>query len=181
MSPSHDNQAEVVPWQPTSNLIDPSTLAEAEPGTILLLPDKIDDSGRALYRDGSAGVVKTTRAYGADVQFAWPTEHRAYLSEFGAGEIVANIALAVIGNFTHDTAKHVVQLLRLRLAAALGRSLGDVANDSSPVTVKFSRFEQAADRRLIEGFECSGPADSVTQIIESLANGSARGQLGGES
>lgn len=177
---STDSQATVMSWSPGPGLIDPAVLAEAAPGTLLLLPDKVGDQNQALYRDDNAGLVKTVRAEGAKIEFAWPDEKRVYLSEFGAGEIIANIALGVIGNFTTDTIKYCTYAVRVRVAAALGRSISEQLPNDSSIRVNIARFESSSERRLIEGLECVGPATEVIKVIESLVNGQLQG-LEGES
>jgi hypothetical protein len=168
----------MIPWSPPPELIDPAILAEADSGTLLLLPDKIGDEGQALYRDDNAGLVKTVRAQGAKLDFAWPRDQRVYLSEFGAGEVIANVMLGVIGNFTTDTIKYMVYAIRIRVAAALGRGVSDDLDADNAITVKIARFESSSERRLIEGLECTGPANEVVKLIESLADTSERRQVG---
>jgi hypothetical protein len=170
-----------IPWTPDSGLIDPSVLVKAEVGTLLLLPEKTDDQGRALYRDDNAGLVKTLRQKGARMEFSCRKDRRTYLSEFSAGEIIANIALGVIGNFTTDVIKYATYAIQLRVAAALGRAIYDDFEREDAIRVKIARFESSFDRRIIEGLECTGPAEEVIQVIEALANQPSPSSPGDES
>jgi hypothetical protein len=168
----------IISWVPSADLIDPAVLGTADAGTLLLLPDKTDDQGHGLYRDDNAGLVKTLRRNGASVVFSHQREHRSYVSEYSAGEIVANIALGVIGNFTTDVISHATYAIRLRVAAALGRAIpGDFKSDES-IQVNIARYESSPERKVIEGFECTGPAKEVVRLIESLVDHSADGDSG---
>ncbi|QQQ74795.1 hypothetical protein IOD16_27160 [Saccharothrix sp. 6-C] len=151
-------------------MVDPVTLAGVDPGTLLLLPDKIGKEGRALYRDDNAGLVKTIRAEGASLEFAWPRDRRAYVSEFGAGEVIAAVTLGVVGNFTTDVIRYMYRIVQFRVAAALGRPVLDGQEIDEVVTFKVARFESSPQRRVIEGLECSGPVSGVIDLIKSLVD-----------
>lgn len=152
------------------DLINPAVLHSAGEGTLLLLPDKKDDKGTALYRDDNAGLVKTIRQGGASIDFAWPKDQRVYVSEFSANDVIANIALGVIGNFTADTIKYLIYAVRVRLAATLRRSVSDDLEVDGKVSVKIAKFESSPDRRVVEGFEYTGPASHAREVIEALAD-----------
>jgi hypothetical protein len=153
-------------WAPKASLVDPASLVDARDGMLLVLPHSLDESGLALYRDDNAGIVKTARAAGVDIKFAHPNFN--YLSEHGAGEVIANIALGVIGNLTTDVLRHVTYFVRLRLAAALGFPVEAVDDVEGRVILKMARYESPSGH-VIEGFEYSGPAGAVVETIKRLA------------
>ncbi|MCS7479074.1 hypothetical protein ACFFQW_25960 [Umezawaea endophytica] len=142
-------------------------LASSGPGTILLLPDKIS-GGYALYRDDVAGVVKTARSNGIDVEFAYTQERRKYLSEFSASEVVSAIFLGVAGNLTTDVTKSIYYLVNLRAMAALRSFGGHGPVESEHVHLHMDRFEQDGEWRVIEGFDFKGPVGDVENVLREL-------------
>ncbi|WP_103515010.1 hypothetical protein [Streptomyces sp. SM10] len=144
-----------LPWQ---------VLAAPADSRLFLLPDTTLD-GVGIYREDVAGLVKTMRNQGIDVDFALPREDRRYLSEYGALEVVAVIAVAVAGSLTSDVAKSIARLVWHRARAALGGECTSQQIDSAPVTVRAAEVTRNGDEVVIRGLEISGRATDIEGLL----------------
>lgn len=155
-------------WSPDYTVANISTLQSIPQSTILLLPDRIDNTTRlALYQESVVGLVKSINAESTEgMSFAWPSNERTYLSEYGATEIIFSLALGVIGNLSTDALKIIVRAVRVKIANVLGSGT-DNADGDAEINVKIGRID-AGSGRVIEGFEYTGPAAEVVELIEGI-------------
>ncbi|TLS40189.1 hypothetical protein FE633_42990 [Streptomyces montanus] len=145
----------------------PGQVLTASAGSrLFLLPDTTLD-GVGIYRDDAAGLVKTMRHQGMDIDFALPREDRRYLSEYGAIDVVAVIAVAVAGNLSTDVLKSIGQLVWHRARSALGGGCTPQQVDSAPVTVKAAEVTRNGDEIVIRGLEVSGRAADIEGLLRN--------------
>jgi hypothetical protein len=154
-------------WRPGSEVVQYDILASASQDTILLLPEKFDNDRLALYSDTNAGLIKTARAIGISVEFGYDSDHRRYLSEYSAGKVVAEIVLGIGTNLTTDLIKHIYNVVRIRVLAALGGSSNEQV-DSAITNLKIARLEINSDGVVAEGIECIGPVGGIETTLRSI-------------
>ncbi|MFE7596006.1 hypothetical protein [Streptomyces sp. NPDC057494] len=140
-------------------------LTAAAGGRLFLLPDKTID-GMGIYRDDVAGLVKTLRHNGVDIDFASAREDRRYLSEYGAaGEVVAVIALAVVGNYTGDLLKIIARTAWQRARSAIGTGPSREEVDSATVTVRIAEIVRSDQETVIRGLEVTSPVADIESLL----------------
>lgn len=134
---------------------------------LLLLPDYIDDDGRALYRDDNAGLVKTALADDIPLQFAYPKGERAYLSEHGAAEVVANLFLLSGEGVLTSAAVWAAKLLVAKVRAALGQATEEEVAQA-PVRLRIAKIEHSPGSQVISGIDLEGPVGSISEALAQL-------------
>ena len=93
-------------WQVPDRVISLIPHSRLMSDSILLLPTKVEANNVALYLDQDAGFVKSARAEGVDLSLATDKEQNRYLSEYSAGDVIAQILLGVTGNLSTDYLKN---------------------------------------------------------------------------
>ncbi|MFC9591586.1 hypothetical protein ACFTUC_17580 [Streptomyces sp. NPDC056944] len=145
-------------------------LTAAAGGRLFLLPDKTID-GVGIYRDDVAGLVKTLRHNGVDIDFASAREDRRYLSEYGAaGEVVAVIALAVVGNYTGDLIKIIARTAWQRARSAIGTGPSREEVDSATVTVRIAEIIRSDQETVIRGLEVTSPVADIESLLRGATS-----------
>lgn len=152
----------VSPWDPTAAL---TTDVVIPPDALVLLPEWIDGQDRALYRDENAGLLKTLRAEGVPVVYAYPADRRAYLTEHGAADVLVEIAVGVAGNATSAVLGWIAALTYTRVRGALGAN-GEPQVDATEVTVRVVEVHETAAGRTTRGVEVTGPVGSLKDALE---------------
>lgn len=170
MSGLGDSNRLLTKWAPAHTLI-PTDLSERETkATLFLLPAKIDDTRGALYLDESAGLVKTLKAQDEENEFAHGKEDRAYLSEYGAGDlveyVVASITLGVIGNVTTDILRRIVKAARILVKRRTFGSPGEV--ERSHVSIEIAKIEENQGARIIEGIKYRGDMAGFERSMDAI-------------
>ncbi|MEV4451941.1 hypothetical protein [Streptomyces mirabilis] len=136
-------------------------------GRIYLLPDKTAD-GVAAYREDIAGLVKTLRRDGVDIEFALPKDARVYRSEYSADSVIASIAIAVAIGASSEAvvaaAKAIASTARARVRSVLGRSDNEADADSALVTVKIAELEIGQDKVVLRGVELTGRTSQIERL-----------------
>ncbi|WP_327172578.1 hypothetical protein OG471_30655 [Streptomyces sp. NBC_01336] len=130
-----------------------------------------------LYRDDVAGLVKTLRRRGVDIDFASAREDRRYLSEYGAGDLVAVIGLAVAGNLTGELIKGIAVAVWHRARSALGTDSTPEEVDSANVTVRIAEIVRTDHEVVVRGLEVTSPVADVEGLIRGLISGRVPPQL----
>ncbi|QTD95779.1 hypothetical protein [Streptomyces cyanogenus] len=155
----------------------PATVLTAPTGDrVFLLPDSSID-GMALYRDDVAGLIKTLRHLGVDIDFACAREDRRYLSEYGATEVVATIGLAVVTTLTTDLVKSIVLTAWQRARSSLGPSCPDEEVDEARVTVKIAEIVRTENETAIRGLEITSRLADIETLIQAAVSDPARAEL----
>ncbi|KQV16572.1 MULTISPECIES: hypothetical protein [unclassified Kitasatospora] len=112
-------------WSAGERLVAEQLQVPVLAGRLYLLPDETVD-GAAAYREDIAGLIKTLRRDGVDIDFALPKNARGYRSEYSAESVVASIAVAVAIGVSSDAikaaAKAIATAVRARVRSTLGRS-----------------------------------------------------------
>ncbi|MET9722420.1 hypothetical protein [Streptomyces zaomyceticus] len=165
MTDGNPSQNLVMRWDiPQEDLPEKVLTAEAD-GRLFLLPDKLID-GVGIYRDDVAGLVKTLRHNGVDIDFASAREDRRYLSEYGAaGEVVAVIALAVVGNYTGDAIKSIARAAWQRARSAIGAASSREEVESAYVTVRIAEIVRSDQETVIRGLEVTSPVANIESLL----------------
>lgn len=137
-------------------------------GTVVMLPDRLDDRGQPVFHDDAVGVVKTLRAHGHRVQAATTSRRSEYVSEYGAAaDIASSIALGVAGNLTYDTLKTIVELVRCRVRNAVGGASSAV--DPARVEVSIDELTVTpAGVTSVRGFQYTGPVSHLSSTLAEL-------------
>ncbi|MFF9396999.1 hypothetical protein [Streptomyces griseoluteus] len=155
----------------------PGTVLTAPTGDrVFLLPDSSID-GMALYRDDVAGLIKTLRHRGVDIDFACAREDRRYLSEYGATEVVATIGIAVVTTLTTDLVKSIVLTAWQRARSSLGPSCPDEDVDEARVTVKIAEIVRTENETAIRGLEITSRLADIENLIQTAVSDPARAEL----
>ena len=142
-------------------------ICDFDVGTLILLPVRLGDRGRAQYRESQLLIPKELRHFGVPAEFLNSPDERVGLSEFSS-EVVVAFAFGVAQNMTWDTAKATVQYLFAKLS-------GLTKDGKSPVVhVSVARVARP-DGTLLEGVEVRGPAndDTAARIIRALTGDSS--------
>ena len=134
----------LIRWDVTSDDIPAPVLVGPACDRVYLLPDKMID-GIAVYRDDVAGLVKTLRHEGVDVEFAYPREARRYLSEYSSTPPLIMIAISVSSSLTTALIQHIAKIAWARARSAMGGSLATAEVGAAQVTV--NRRDRAHSRR----------------------------------
>ncbi|MEW1759672.1 hypothetical protein AB0393_24570 [Streptomyces cyaneofuscatus] len=164
MTDTDSSQTSVTRWDVSVGDLPGKVVAAAESSRLFLLPDKTID-GVDLYQDDVVGLVKTLRHHGVDIDFASPREDRRYLSEFGATDVVAVIAIAVAGNLTGDLLKSVALTVWHRACSALGASSAREQAGSANVTVRIAEIQRNNRETVVRGLEVTGQVADVEALI----------------
>ncbi|GCB47924.1 hypothetical protein [Streptomyces sp. NL15-2K] len=143
---------------------------------VFLLPDSSID-GMAVYRDDVAGLIKTLRHRGVDIDFACAREDRRYLSEYGATEVVATIGIAVATTLTTDLVKSIVLTAWQRARSSLGPSCPDEEVDEARVTVKIAEIVRTENETAIRGLEITSRLADIENLIQAAVSDPARAEL----
>ncbi|MEU2470413.1 hypothetical protein ABZ601_04790 [Streptomyces sp. NPDC012842] len=167
MADANSSQKNDTSWDVPRADIPVRVLTAEAGGRLFLLPDKTID-GVGIYRDDVAGLVKTLRHNGIDIDFASAREDRRYLSEYGAaGEIVGIIALAVVGNYTGDLIKSIARAAWQRARTAIGHGSSPEEVESAIVTVRIAEISSTDQEAIIRGLEVTSPVADVERILRS--------------
>ncbi|MFC7219618.1 hypothetical protein ACFQLX_15805 [Streptomyces polyrhachis] len=145
-------------------------------GRVFLLPDSHVD-GVALYRDDVAGLIKTLRHRGVDIDFASAQEGRRYLSEYGATDVVATIGIAVATTLTTDLVKSIVLTAWQRARSSLGPSCPDEEIDEARVTVKIAEIVRAENETIVRGWEITGRLADIDNLVQLAVSDPIRAEL----
>ncbi|MFD9046448.1 hypothetical protein [Streptomyces zaomyceticus] len=155
----------VTSWSVAKGDLPSHVLAAAESGRIFLLPDKEID-GVGIYRDDVAGLVKTLRHNGIDIDFSHARQDRRYLSEYGANEgIVAAIGLAIAANYAGDFVKVIARIAWNRARSALGANSTTEEIDSANVTVRVAEIVRNDQGTVIRGLEVTGQVQDLDNLL----------------
>ncbi|MGW6704727.1 hypothetical protein ACWGDE_07530 [Streptomyces sp. NPDC054956] len=165
MTDANPSQKLVTRWDVPQENLPKQVLTAAMDGRLFLLPDKTID-GVGIYRDDVAGLVKTLRHNGVDIDFASVREDRRYLSEYGAaGEVVAVIALAVAGNYTGDVIKSIARTAWQRARSAIGSASPGEEVESAYVTVRIAEIVRSDQETVIRGLEITSPVADIESLL----------------
>ncbi|MEU4090644.1 hypothetical protein [Streptomyces aureus] len=143
---------------------------------VFLLPDSSID-GMAVYRDDVAGLVKTLRHRGVDIDFAYAREDRRYLSEYGATEVVATVGVAVATTLTTDLVKSIVLTAWQRARSSLGFRCSDEEVNEARVTVKIAEIVRTENETVIRGLEITSQLAEIENLIQAAVANQARVEL----
>ncbi|MFF1643207.1 hypothetical protein ACFVXA_37465 [Streptomyces sp. NPDC058246] len=143
---------------------------------VFLLPDSSID-GIAVYRDDVAGLIKTLRHRGVDIDFACAREDRRYLSEYGATEVVATVGIAVATTLTTDLVKSIVLTAWQRARSSLGPSCPEEEVSEACVTVKIAEIVRTGNETVIRGLEITSQLADVENLLQAAASDLARAEL----
>ncbi|MER7978297.1 hypothetical protein [Streptomyces sp. NPDC095817] len=166
----------VTRWDISAADLPETLLAASTGGRVFLLPDSSID-GMALYRDDVAGLVKTLRHRGVDIDFAYEREDRRYLSEYGATEVVATIGIAVITTLTTDLVKSIVMTAWQRARSSLGPSCPAEEVDEARVTIKIAEIVRSENETVIRGLEVTSRLAEIENLIQAAVSDPARAEL----
>jgi hypothetical protein len=158
-------------WVPDQELVQDKVLDRVGPGTVLLLPDKVDEAGIALYSDTNAGLIKTARNAGVPIDFGFDVDRRKYLSEYSAGEVIATVLLGIGTNLTTDLLKHVWTVAKIKVRSILGESADEPQVDAAIVRLRIAHIEKQKDHVVAEGIEYVGPAGKITNVLSAVLQG----------
>ncbi|WP_078627297.1 hypothetical protein [Streptomyces exfoliatus] len=165
MADANSSQKLVTRWDVPKEDLPSQVLTAAAGGRLFLLPDKTID-GVGIYRDDVAGLVKTLRHNGVDIDFASAREDRRYLSEYGAaGEVVGVIALAVVGNYTGDLIKSIARTAWQRARSAIGTGSSREEVESATVTVRIAEIVRSDQETVIRGLEVTSPVVDIESLL----------------
>lgn len=167
-----DRDAVVKQWTPEARLWDPEFIEQTAGASLALLPDRFDaDSGDAMYQEDVAGIVKTVRARGGGLEFAFPKGRRQYISEHGAAEVVTHVGFALIDPLTYDLAKLMLQTVALKVRARLGLSPAEDVSRAE-VNVKLARLNSGGPSGVLASdLEISGSVEGVERVLKALIEG----------
>lgn len=136
-------------------------------GRLYLLPDKIT-GGVAAYHEDIAGLVKTLRRDGVDIEFSLPKDARVYRSEYSADGVIASIAIGVAIGISAEAvtaaAKAIAAAARARVRSAVGRSHNEADADSALVTVKIAELEIGQNKVVLRGVELTGRPSQIERL-----------------
>ncbi|MFD5873863.1 hypothetical protein [Streptomyces sp. NPDC060322] len=159
--------AQVGTWSAGAQLVAEHLRVPVLAGRLYLLPDKAVD-GTAAYQADVAGLVKTLKRDGVDIEFALTKDARGYLSEYSADGVAASIALAVAIGVSSDgvkaAAKAIAAAARARVRAALGRSDTEADADTALVTVKIAELELGRPGIIMRGVEITGSVNQIERL-----------------
>ncbi|MFG2718879.1 hypothetical protein ACGFW5_11410 [Streptomyces sp. NPDC048416] len=154
-------------WAAGTRMVAKHLRAPALEGRLYLLPDKTIE-GMAAYLGSTAGLVKTLRRDGIDIDFALPKDARRYLSEYSADSVIASIAVAVAIGVSSDAvkaaAKAIAATARARARSVLGRSDGVAATDDALITVKIAELELRQPGVTLRGVEITGRVSEIERL-----------------
>jgi len=162
-------EGSVIAWTPERELAERAVLDDASAGTLLLLPDKFSESGKARYRDDIAGLAKTAQANSVDLVYSFSKDERELLSEYSVGLILVGIGLGVVGNLTTDGVKKIAHVVRLRVQSALRRRSEEV--EGTKVQLRIAEYSVEPDRKIVRGLEYIGPAAGVEKALLTTLEG----------
>ncbi|UOZ10199.1 hypothetical protein [Amycolatopsis sp. WQ 127309] len=135
---------------------------------ILLLPTKVEANNVALYLDQDAGFVKSVRAEGVNLSMATDKDKNRYLSEYSAGEVIAQILLGVVGNLSTDYLKMTVIATRVRIVSVLA---GFPLNRSKDrVRISIAELKVTETTREASGVTLEIPVGYFTEGDDTVAN-----------
>jgi hypothetical protein len=172
MADAYSSQKRVTRWDVSVGDLPTTVLATPANSRLFLLPDKTVD-GVGIYKDDVAGLVKTLKHNGVDIDFALAREDRRYLSEYGAADVAAVIMLAVAGNLTGDVIKGIAATVWHRVRAAIGAESTQEEVDSANVTVRIAEIVRNDHETVIRGLEITSRVANIEGIIrDAISNGS---------
>ncbi|MEU0450993.1 hypothetical protein [Streptomyces tendae] len=166
----------VTRWDISAADLPETVLTAPTGGRVFLLPDSRVD-GMAVYRDDVAGLIKTLRHRGVDIDFACAREDRRYLSEYGATEVVATIGIAVATTLTTDLVKSLVLTAWQRARSAVGSSCPDEEVDEARVTVKIAEVVRTENETAIRGLEITSRVADIENLIRAAMADPPRAEL----
>jgi hypothetical protein len=166
----------VTRWDVSAGELPKQVLAAPAGNRLFLLPDKTVD-GVGLYRDDVAGLVKTLRHHGVEIDFAVAREDRRYLSEYGAADVVAVIGLAVAGTITSDLIKSVALAVWQRTRSAIGGEPTPEEVDSANVTVKVAEIVRNDQETVIRGLEVTSRVADIESLLRNAIGARESTQL----
>ncbi|MFD9061566.1 hypothetical protein ACFVZ3_08620 [Kitasatospora purpeofusca] len=139
-------------------------------GRLYLLPDKVLD-GAAGYREDVAGLLKSLRRDGVDIEFALPRGARSYLSEYSAESVAATIAVAVAIGVSSDALKAAARAIattaraRVRSSRGSGDTETDADVDGALVTVRIAELDLRQSGVILRGVEVTGRTSQIDRLI----------------
>lgn len=164
---AHSSKKRSARWDVPTEDLPARVMAAPASSRLFLLPDQTID-GVGIYRDDVAGLVKTLRRRGVDIDFASAREDRRYLSEYGAGDLVAIIGLAVAGNLTSELIQGIAVAVWHRARSALGTDSTPEQVDSANVTVRVAEIVRNDHEVVVRGLEVTSPVADVEGLIRGL-------------
>ncbi|MFD9720789.1 hypothetical protein [Streptomyces sp. NPDC059076] len=160
--------AHVTNWHVPESTFQNSTLPQ--PGNRLyLLPEKTIDEV-ALYGDDAAGLIKTLKSRGVDIEFSHPQQDRKYLSEYSSTDVVAVISLAVAASLTGDLVKAIARVAWKRVQISVGTERTEEITPPPSVAVRIAEIARSDDGVTIRGFEITGPIGSIEEALQRAIN-----------
>ncbi|MGJ5692186.1 hypothetical protein GTW50_14925 [Streptomyces sp. SID7815] len=166
----------VARWNVSAADLPERVLTAPSGGRVFLLPDSRVD-GVAVYRDDVAGLVKTLRHRGVDIDFACAREDRRYLSEYGATAVVATVGIAVATTLTTDLVKSIVLTAWQRARSSLGPSCPAEEVEEARVTVKIAEIVRTENETVVRGFEITGRLADIDNLVQLAVSDSALAEL----
>ncbi|MFC4859197.1 hypothetical protein [Actinophytocola glycyrrhizae] len=177
MTTDPESDVEVTQWLVPDRVINLIPYSRLTSGDILLLPAKIEDNNVALYLDQDAGFVKSARAEGVSLSMATDKENSRYLSEYSAGEVIAQILLGVTGNLSTDYLKMIAIATRVRILSVLAGLPMSRSNDK--IRISLTEIEVTETTRKASGIEIEIPVKYFDQSDDSVVDilGQALGKI----
>ncbi|WYB31080.1 hypothetical protein V6574_16450 [Streptomyces sp. SM1P] len=166
----------VTRWDVSATDLPERVLTAPSGSRVFLLPDSRVD-GVAVYRDDVAGLVKTLRHRGVDIDFACAREDRRYLSEYGATAVVATIGIAVATTLTTDLIKSIVLTAWQRARSSLGPSCPVEEVEEARVTVKIAEIVRTESETAVRGLEITGRLADIDSLVRMAVSDSVRAEL----
>ncbi|MDI5971535.1 hypothetical protein POF50_019745 [Streptomyces sp. SL13] len=170
MADAYLSQKRVTRWDISAEDLPTPVLVTPANSRLFLLPDKTVD-GVGIYKDDVAGLVKTLKHNGVDIDYSSAREDRRYLSEYGAADVAAEIMLAVAGNLTSEVIKSIAMTVWHRVRSAIGAESTQQEVDSANVTVRIAEIVRNDHETVIRGLEITSRATEIEGIIrDAISN-----------
>lgn len=147
----------VTPWRAEADIAELAGAAAME-GDVVILPVRLGDDNRGVYRESHVLTVKDLRGTGVRARYLHASgASRTFQGEHSA-ELVGTLALWVLSSASWDALKKVAQYVM-----AWGNHVtGGLPNRH--VSVSIARLERSDGARL-EGVEVSGAPDDVARRL----------------
>jgi hypothetical protein len=142
-------------------------IEKTQEAELLILPRGVRD-GRAEYRSTDLAVVKTLRAAGVKVDWAYPASERTFASEYSAHEAIA-VSLFIVQSLGQEGVVLVARWLVAQVrhsVATHGRG-----RDRHPILVEVARLKINGASREIEGLGVTCTDERAVETVMSLLRG----------
>ncbi|WP_406308001.1 hypothetical protein [Streptomyces griseoaurantiacus] len=172
----NEPQDAVMPWRVSAADLPAMVLDAPASDRVFMLPDSSVD-GVAVYRDDVAGMVKTLRHRGVDIDFAVAREDRRYLSEYSATAVVTTMCVAVVTTLTTDLVKSIVLAAWQRARSSLGADCPPEQVDEARVMVKVAEIVRTDRETVIRGLEVTSRLADIESLIQAAVSDPATAEL----